>query len=105
MFAGFQNGDEDGRDCGGSCGVPCPSCYDGVKNGREGGVDCAGECKAQCHDLCFDGLLNGWELAVRHGAVSKCVGAGAGAVVGVLKCLPPVTAGGLRWRLRALSVV
>src|SRR5262249_30878346 len=47
-----QNGNETGIDCGGSCGVACPSCSNGVKdsfasqNWFETGVDCGGPCKA-----------------------------------------------------------
>ena len=39
---GFQNGDEEGVDCGGSCPNACPTCTDGIQNGDETGVDCGG---------------------------------------------------------------
>ena len=39
---GFQNGDETGIDCGGSCPNECPTCNDGIQNGDEDDVDCGG---------------------------------------------------------------
>ena len=62
---GIQNGDEDGVDCGGSTGVPCPTptCSDGIQNGTETGIDCGdmpepslcGECP---DPTCDDGIQN-----------------------------------------------
>ena len=40
-----QNGDETGRDCGGSCDA-CPTCLDQKRNGDEDGKDCGGSCAA-----------------------------------------------------------
>ncbi|MEL7123482.1 MAG: hypothetical protein AAFO07_28810, partial [Bacteroidota bacterium] len=45
---GIQNLDEEGVDCGGSSGVPCPSCFDGIQNQDEEGVDCGGICGFDC---------------------------------------------------------
>ncbi len=44
---GYQNGDETGVDCGGSCPDVCPTCSDGTQNGDEIGIDCGGaDCDA-----------------------------------------------------------
>lgn len=45
---GFQNGDEEGVDCGGSNCPACPTCDDGIQNGDEEGVDCGGSRCAPC---------------------------------------------------------
>ncbi|MEM9824904.1 MAG: hypothetical protein AAF985_27720, partial [Bacteroidota bacterium] len=45
---GIQNLDEEGVDCGGSSGTPCPSCFDGIQNQNEEGVDCGGICGTEC---------------------------------------------------------
>ncbi len=45
---GIQNLDEEGVDCGGSSGTPCPSCFDGIQNQDEEGVDCGGSCANEC---------------------------------------------------------
>jgi len=49
---GFQNGDEDDIDCGGSVCPACPTCDDGTQNGEETGVDCGGSACPSCP--CFD---------------------------------------------------
>jgi len=41
-FDGYQNGDEDGIDCGGANCPACPSCNDGILNQDETSVDCGG---------------------------------------------------------------
>jgi hypothetical protein len=45
---GVKNQGEQGVDCGGPCGAPCPSCADGIKNQDEVAVDCGGSC-----DSCY----------------------------------------------------
>ncbi len=54
---GFQNGDETGVDCGGSCPDACVDCNDGMQNGDETDVDCGGSCSTKCDDGdgCEDG--------------------------------------------------
>ena len=62
---GIWNGDEEGVDCGGSTGIPCPTpnCFDGIQNGTETGIDCGdmpepsicGECP---DPTCDDGIQN-----------------------------------------------
>ena len=52
----YQNGDELGVDCGGSC-PPCPACNDGSHNGDEVAVDCGGSC-----DTCTCTSLNYGEI-------------------------------------------
>ncbi len=47
-FDGIQNLDEEGIDCGGSSGTPCPSCTDGIQNGDETGIDCGGSSCVEC---------------------------------------------------------
>ncbi len=62
---GIQNGDEEGIDCGGTCGTPCPapSCTDGIQNGTETGIDCGDAPEpsicGECPDpSCSDGIQN-----------------------------------------------
>lgn len=57
---GIQNLDEEGVDCGGSSGVPCPSCFDGIQNQDEEGVDCGGICGFDCPEATprADALVN-----------------------------------------------
>jgi hypothetical protein len=65
---------EDGIDCGRSCGV-CETCDDGVKNQDEEGIDCGGVCE-DCHS-CFDGIKNGDEEDIDCGGECReCVGIG-----------------------------
>ena len=54
---GYQNGNETGVDCGGSCPNICPTCVDGVQNGDETGVDCGGSSCAPCPCLGDDVTL------------------------------------------------
>ena len=52
---GFQNGDETGVDCGGSCPDVCPpTCDDGIQNGDETGVDCGGSFCDPCIVPCTE---------------------------------------------------
>ncbi len=62
---GIQNGDEEGVDCGGSTGFPCPppNCNDGIQNGTETGIDCGDMIEpsicGECPDpTCDDGIQN-----------------------------------------------
>lgn len=48
---GVKNQGEQGIDCGGPCGAPCPSCADGIMNQDETAVDCGGQC-----DPCYPGF-------------------------------------------------
>jgi hypothetical protein len=48
---GVKNQGEQGVDCGGPCGAPCPSCADGIMNQNETAVDCGGQC-----DPCYPSL-------------------------------------------------
>ncbi len=41
---GYQNGDEEGIDCGGASCPVCPTCDDGIQNGNETDIDCGGSC-------------------------------------------------------------
>ena len=54
---GYQNGNETGVDCGGSCPNICPTCVDGFQNGDETGVDCGGSSCAPCPCLGDDVTL------------------------------------------------
>ena len=47
---GIKDQNEDGIDCGGSCG-PCPTCDDRIKNQDETDIDCGGPCKS-CNAEC-----------------------------------------------------
>jgi hypothetical protein len=54
---GFQNGDETGVDCGGSCPNVCPTCFDGILNQDEVEVDCGGSQCAPCPCIGEDVIL------------------------------------------------
>ncbi len=69
---GIQNGDEEGIDCGGICGTPCPppTCNDGVWNGNETGVDCGGpDCPPCPVPSCNDGIMNQDETGIDCGGI------------------------------------
>ncbi len=54
-YDNILNQDEEGVDCGGSCG-PCATCTDGILNHGETDIDCGGPCPS-C-GTCFDGVQN-----------------------------------------------
>lgn len=51
-YDNIKNQDEEGIDCGGICGVACPSCSDGKQNQDEEGIDCGGPCSKVCQEAC-----------------------------------------------------
>ncbi|MBR9676419.1 hypothetical protein GOV05_05405 [Candidatus Woesearchaeota archaeon] len=76
-FDGYQNGNEEGVDCGGYCDEKCPkpTCFDGIRNQGERGVDCEGPCENKCvEESCYDGLRNQDEEGIDCGGScqTKC---------------------------------
>ena len=47
-FNDIIDGDEEGFNCGGSCGASCDQCANGKKDAFEEGVDCGGSCQSSC---------------------------------------------------------
>ena len=102
---GFQNGDETGVDCGGSCPNECPpTCDDGIQNGDETGVDCGGSscdpCPVPCTEneivvsITFDDYPEetSWAILDNTGATVASGGTyadqGDGTTLDIEACLP-----------------
>jgi len=102
---GYQNGDETGVDCGGSCPdicPPTPTCTDGIQNGDETGIDCGGSCPDTCPcpeneiivSITFDNYPEetSWSIQDSSGTTVASGGTYAsepdGSTLNIVECLP-----------------